>query len=101
MSKQAKTAITPTKEENFPDWYQEVIKAADLAENAPVRGCMTVKPYGWALWELMQNVFDAELKEYGVQNCSFPLLIPVSFLAKEGARGGVCQGMRRCYASPP
>ena len=63
--------------------FQQVIKAADLAENSPVRGCMTVKPYGWAIWELMQGIFDPWLKDYGVQNCSFPVLIPVSFLAKE------------------
>lgn len=78
-----RTAITPTREEDFPEWFQQVIKAADLAENSPVRGCMTVKPYGWAIWELMQKIFDEWLKDYGVQNCSFPLLIPVSFLAKE------------------
>ena len=83
MSKKPRTAITPTREENFPEWYQQVIKAADLAENSPTRGCMTVKPYGWAIWENMVNTFDPWLKDYGVQNCSFPLLIPVSFLAKE------------------
>lgn len=81
--KAPRTAITPTREEDFPEWFQQVIKAADLAENSPVRGCMTVKPYGWAIWELMQNIFDPWLKDYGVQNCSFPVLIPVSFLAKE------------------
>ena len=83
MSQKAKTAITPTREENFPEWYQQVIKAADLAESSPVRGCMTVKPYGWAIWENMVGIFDPWLKEYGVQNCSFPMLIPVSFLSKE------------------
>ncbi len=83
MSKKPRTAITPTREENFPEWYQQVIKAADLAESSPVRGCMTVKPYGWAIWENMQNIFDPWLKDYGVQNCSFPVLIPVSFLSKE------------------
>lgn len=81
--KKPRTAITPTRDEDFPEWFQQVIKAADLAENSPTRGCMTVKPYGWAIWELMQNIFDPWLKDYGVQNCSFPLLIPVSFLAKE------------------
>lgn len=81
--KKPQTAITPTRAEDFPAWYQEVIKAADLAENAPVRGCMTIKPYGYALWENMTRVFDGWLKEYGIQNCAFPLLIPVSFLAKE------------------
>lgn len=78
-----KTAITPTREENFPEWYQEVIKAADMAENSAVRGCMTIKPYGWALWENMTKIFDPWLKDYGIQNAYFPVLIPVSFLAKE------------------
>lgn len=77
------TAITPTREDNFPEWYQAVVRAADLAENSPVRGCMTMKPYGFALWENMQRIFDPWLKDYGIQNCAFPLLIPVSFLAKE------------------
>lgn len=83
MGKQARTAITPTREDDFPEWYQQVIKAADLAESSPTRGCMTVKPYGWAIWENMVNIFDPWLKEYGVQNASFPMLIPVSFLSKE------------------
>lgn len=83
QERKPRTAITPTRDEDFSEWYQQVIKAADLAENSPVRGCMTVKPYGWAVWELMQKIFDEWLKDYGVQNCSFPLLIPVSYLAKE------------------
>lgn len=83
MGKKQKTAITPTRDEDFPAWYQEVIKAADMAENAPVRGCMNIKPYGYALWENIQNIFDGWLKDYGVQNASFPVLIPVSFLEKE------------------
>ncbi len=82
-AKAQKTAITPTREDDFPEWYQQVIKAADMAENSPVRGCMIVKPYGWAVWERMQLIFDEWLKDYGVQNASFPLLIPVSFLSKE------------------
>lgn len=88
MSKQAaqakpKTAITPTREDDFPLWYQEVIKAADMAENSPVRGCMIIKPYGYAMWENMQRVFDGMIKDLGVQNAYFPLFIPLSFLAKE------------------
>ncbi len=79
----APTAITPTREEDFPEWYQAVIKAADMAENSPVRGSMIIKPYGYALWEKMTRIFDGWLKDYDVQNASFPLLIPVSFLAKE------------------
>lgn len=83
MSKQPRTAITPTRSEDFPEWYQQVIKAADMAENSPVRGCMIIKPYGFAIWENMQSIFDKQLKDYGVQNASFPLLIPLSFLQKE------------------
>lgn len=83
MGKKAKTAITPTREESFPEWYQQVIKAADMAENSPVRGCMIIKPFGYAVWEHMQRIFDGMIKELGVQNAYFPLLIPLSFIAKE------------------
>lgn len=79
----AKTAITPTRAENFNEWYQNVIIAADLAENSPVRGCMTIKPYGWAIWELMRDEMDKRIKANGVQNANFPLLIPVDFFNKE------------------
>ncbi|MCB1562321.1 MAG: proline--tRNA ligase [Alphaproteobacteria bacterium] len=83
MSKQQKTAITPTRVDNFPEWYQQVIKAADMAENAPVRGCMIIKPYGYAVWENMQRVFDDRIKAEGVQNAYFPLLIPLEFISRE------------------
>ena len=82
-SKKARTAITPTRAENFPEWYQQVIKAADLAENSPVRGCMTIKPYGFALWENVQKSLDTLIKNEDVQNAYFPLLIPLSYIAKE------------------
>lgn len=78
-----KTAITPTRAENFSEWYQNLIVAADLAENAPVRGCMTIKPYGWAIWELMRDEMDRRIKSHGVQNANFPLLIPIDFFNKE------------------
>ncbi len=78
-----KTAITPTRAENFSEWYQNLITAADLAENAPVRGCMTIKPYGWAIWELMRDELDKRIKAMGVQNAQFPLLIPINFFNKE------------------
>src|ERR1700754_3609314 len=78
-----KTAITPTREEDFPGWYQAVIKAADMAENAPVRGCMIIKPYGYAVWENIQSILGDMIKDNDVQNAYFPLLIPLSFLAKE------------------
>lgn len=79
----AQTAITPTREQNYPEWYQEVIKAADMAENSPVRGCMVIKPWGFAIWENMQRVLDGKFKETGHVNAYFPLLIPLSFLEKE------------------
>jgi prolyl-tRNA synthetase len=78
-----KTAIQPSRAENYPEWYQEVIKEADLAENSPVRGCMVIKPRGFALWENMQSVLDGMFKATGHVNAYFPLLIPLSFLEKE------------------
>ncbi|MFQ6778268.1 MAG: proline--tRNA ligase [Alphaproteobacteria bacterium] len=78
-----KTGITPTRSENFSEWYQNLITAADLAENSPVRGCMTIKPYGWAIWELMRTEMDKRIKNAGVLNANFPLLIPLNFFNKE------------------
>src|SRR6185295_11662 len=68
---------------DYPEWYQQVIKAADMAEISPVRGCMTIKPWGYALWENMQRILDKELKTKGHKNVYFPLLIPMHFLEKE------------------
>jgi len=82
MSKQ-KTAITPTRSENYPEWYQSVLKAADLAEHSDVRGCMVIKPWGFALWENTQKILDAKFKETGHRNAYFPLFIPLSYLEKE------------------
>ena len=81
----AQTAITPTRAANYQDWYQEVIKAADLAENSDVRGCMVIKPWGYALWENIQHGLDVMFKATGHVNAYFPLFIPVSFLEKEAA----------------
>ncbi|MDR1206898.1 MAG: proline--tRNA ligase [Rickettsiales bacterium] len=78
-----KTAITPTRSENFSEWYQNLITAADLAENSPSAGCMTVKPYGWAIWELMRDELDRRIKANGVQNAQFPTLIPIEYFNKE------------------
>ena len=74
--------ITP-REQDFPRWYQEVIAAGQLAENSPVRGCMVIKPHGYALWENIQAPLDRMFKETGHENAYFPLLIPKSFLDKE------------------
>ena len=78
-----KTAITPTREEDFPEWYQQVVRAADMAENSETRGCMVIKPWGFALWENIQSQLDSRFKETGHQNAYFPLLIPLSYLEKE------------------
>ena len=83
MAKEKRTAITPTREQDYPEWYQQVIKAAELAENSPVRGCMVIKPWGYALWENIQGALDKMFKDTGHKNAYFPLFIPVSYLEKE------------------
>tara|TARA_B100001248_G_C27380512_1_gene456704 strand:- start:461 stop:1960 length:1500 start_codon:yes stop_codon:yes gene_type:complete len=83
MSKKPKTAIIPTREENYPEWYQQVIKAADLAETSPVRGCMVIKPWGYAIWENIQKELDRRFKATGHKNAYFPLFIPMRYLQKE------------------
>ncbi len=73
----------PKRSENYSEWYNEIVKRADLAENSAVRGCMVIKPYGFAIWEKMQRALDDMFKETGHQNAYFPLLVPKSFLEKE------------------
>src|SRR5687768_17259892 len=85
MSTSPRTAIAPTRDENYAEWYQQVIRAADLAENSAVRGCMVIKPWGYSLWENMQRTLDDMFKATGHQNAYFPLFIPLSFLQKEAA----------------
>lgn len=72
-----------SKEENYSLWYNNLVVKADLAENSAVRGCMVIKPYGYAIWEKMQHQLDSMFKETGHQNAYFPLFIPKSFLSKE------------------
>ena len=69
--------------DNYSQWYNDLVSKADLAEQAPVRGCMVIKPYGFAIWEKMKEQLDKEFKKTGVQNAYFPLLIPKSFLSRE------------------
>ena len=83
MTKKVKAAISPTREENYPLWYQQVIKAADMAENSEVRGCMVIKPWGYTIWENIQKNLDVMFKETGHENAYFPLFIPKSFFEKE------------------
>ena len=82
-AKQSKTAISPTRSEDYPEWYQQVVKASDLAEKSPVRGCMVIKPWGYSLWENIVRSLDDMFKATGVKNAYFPLFIPLSFLEKE------------------
>ncbi len=74
-----------TKEENYSQWYNDIVKKADLAENSAVRGCMVIKPHGYAIWEKMQNTLDNMFKETGHSNAYFPLFIPKSFLSREAS----------------
>ncbi|HEY0755766.1 MAG TPA: proline--tRNA ligase [Ktedonobacteraceae bacterium] len=71
------------QEDNFSQWYNQIVRKAELADYAPVRGCMIIRPYGYAIWENLQRLLDARFKETGVENAYFPLLIPRSFLERE------------------
>lgn len=73
----------PTRKENFSEWYNQLVLKAELADYAPVRGCMVVRPYGWALWENIQQALDRRFKATGHLNAAFPLFIPMSFFEKE------------------
>ncbi|HTZ34061.1 MAG TPA: proline--tRNA ligase [Methylomirabilota bacterium] len=73
----------PTRKEDFSEWYNQLVLKAQLADYAPVRGCMIVRPYGWALWENIQQSLDRRFKATGHQNVAFPLFIPKSFIEKE------------------
>ena len=73
----------PTRAENYSEWYNTLVQRAELADYAPVRGCMVVRPYGWALWENIQSALDRRFKATGHVNAAFPLFIPMSFLEKE------------------
>ena len=73
----------PKRSENYSEWYNEIVKRAGLAENSAVRGCMVIKPYGYAIWEKMQRALDDMFKATGHENAYFPLFVPKSFLEKE------------------
>lgn len=74
-----------TREENYSQWYNDIVIKADLAENSAVRGCMVIKPYGFAIWEKMQAALDKMFKDTGHQNAYFPIFIPKSFFNKEAS----------------
>src|SRR5947199_7875107 len=73
----------PTRAENYSQWYNDLVVKAELAENSVVRGCMVIKPYGYAIWENIQKVIDKMIKDTGHKNAYFPIFIPKSFLTKE------------------
>jgi len=77
------TEKLPTRSENYSEWYNQLIQRSEMADYAPVRGCMVVRPYGWALWENIQATLDRRFKATGHVNAAFPLFIPMSFLEKE------------------
>jgi prolyl-tRNA synthetase len=85
MNQQTKIrhALTTTRDGDFAQWYQEVISEAEMAEESGVRGCMVIRPWGYGIWERIQALMDARIKAAGVDNCYFPLFIPLSFFAKE------------------
>ncbi len=76
-------ALSVTRQDDFAAWYQEVIAEAEMAEESGVRGCMVIKPWGYGIWERIQKLMDARIKAAGVENCYFPLFIPLSYFAKE------------------
>ena len=79
------TQKLPKRTEDYAAWYNELVKSADLAEHSPVRGCMIIKPYGFAIWEKMQSILDQAFKATGHVNAYFPLFIPKSYLSREAA----------------
>ena len=83
MRAMAKAPVLTPQSEDFPRWYQDLINKAELADNGPVRGTMVIRPYGYGLWERMQQEMDARIKDAGAQNAYFPLFIPQSYLTRE------------------
>ncbi|EIZ80044.1 prolyl-tRNA synthetase [Novosphingobium sp. Rr 2-17] len=76
-------ALSTKRQDDFAQWYQEVVSEAEMAEESGVRGCMVIKPWGYGIWERIQRLMDDRIKAAGVQNCYFPLFIPLSYFAKE------------------
>ena len=70
------------RKDNYPEWYQNVVSDADMAENSSSPGCMVIKPWGYGIWERIQHIMDEKFKETEHENCYFPLFIPLSFFQK-------------------
>ena len=73
----------PTMQDNFSNWYQEIVARAELAEHAPIKGCMTIRPYGYAIWENIRDELNTRIKKHGAKNTCFPMFIPESYLSRE------------------
>ena len=85
---------------DFPQWYTDVVKKAELVEYSSIKGCMVIRPYGYAIWELIQKDLDARFKATDVENCYMPMFIPESLLQKEKDLCSQTQGtkvIRRCH----
>ncbi len=82
-AKNPTTAISPTRSQDYPEWYQQVVRHAEMAENSSVRGCMVIRPWGYGIWESIQRELDRRIKATGHENAYFPLFIPLSFFQKE------------------
>ncbi len=83
LRRHGKSTRSHPRADDFPRWYQDLVGKAELADNGPVRGTMVIRPYGYGLWERMQQELDARIKAAGAQNAYFPLFIPQSYLTKE------------------
>ena len=83
MEGKAKPGISPTRAEDFPQWFQSVVRDAEVAELDHVRGAMVIRPWGYGTWELMQRALDDGIKETGASNAYFPLFIPLSYFEEE------------------
>lgn len=76
-------ALKNTRAGNYPEWYQNVVSEADMAENSSSPGCMVIKPWGYGIWERIRDVFDEKIKSTDHENCYFPMFIPLSFFRKK------------------
>src|SRR5262245_51496295 len=83
MAQGKKAGISPTRAEDFPQWFQSVVRDAEVAELDHVRGCMVIRPWGYGIWELMQRAMDDAIKATGAENAYFPVFIPLNYIAEE------------------
>jgi prolyl-tRNA synthetase len=100
MGKQQKNAVSPSRAEDYPEWYQQVIKASDMAERSPVRGCMVIKPWGYALWENIVAQMDRHVQGHRREKRLFPSLFPSISWKKRPSMWKVCQRMCCGHPSP-